>query len=105
MPRTLVLLDQVFDYDAILGQGPGRHLIKDDLAGARVHAEVADGRIMGLHVEADESVVDAFFIRDLGAETDKAGRPRPGLRPVKCYFCACAEAGCYCMEVPCDYGG
>jgi hypothetical protein len=102
MPREFHFLDESAALDSFPSDD-GRHLIVDDLAGAKVFVEIDGGEVIGFHAQHDtDDNVEVLLIQQYrgGGSTPQA-LPRG---PVKCFLCACSGDSCTCIPRPCPGG-
>lgn len=84
--------------------GDGRHLLADDLDGARVHVVVRNGVVVSVDAERDGQPVEAYYIVRTVPE-DGSGSGEQRAQGVRCYLCACSGDSCTCRPVACPGGG
>lgn len=97
--------DDMLDFDPGHA-GNGRHLASKDIAGARVHVDMHDGHITGVHGERNGKAVEAFYLTGtFPSETSGARHESLFASDVRCYLCACSDNTCTCKRVPCPRSG
>ena len=101
MPRTLHFEDTpLIENEAELLGRDGRHALPDELAGAKIHVEVSDGKLVNYEAERDGETVETFVLHEVPSSSAAEQLPAG----VRCYLCACSGDTCTCRSVPCPGG-